>query len=336
MAKKFKNPSGRKNIIRQLLLSDDPSDLFSGVAIELTKEERGLILEERYFNKLKELALKYGDLRALEAIKLDRNGITDPSLLSERVRSELSEKLQEEYLELARKNAEEALRSGWHTGIADTNKALESDGRAAVKTAPRELKSYAIDSQPGKIILEDVEKWRLRPEVVRVLSNREGYSGNIYSVFFGGGVSKDDERFFTSLRDSLERGLSEKEATKRAMEAIKETPTTFEVIRNVVRTETQRAMQAGIVDSTKTTGLIPAYLFDSVNDDRETPFCRSRHGLLILSDDNELLQQCTPPLHYQCRSSLIPLTRRAFESRGGLKQAQKDRIKLLNAPIFKW
>lgn len=49
------------------------------------------------------------------------------------------------------------------------------------------------------------------------------------------------------------------------------------------------------------------YLFMAIRDHRTTEWCKSRHGLVYAKDD-PLLKAESPPVHYNCRSEILPLT----------------------------
>lgn len=54
-------------------------------------------------------------------------------------------------------------------------------------------------------------------------------------------------------------------------------------------------------------GLVTGMQHSSVLDSRTTPICRSLHGKCYRIDDPQL-DRFTPPLHYNCRSVLLPIT----------------------------
>lgn len=48
------------------------------------------------------------------------------------------------------------------------------------------------------------------------------------------------------------------------------------------------------------------YLYMAIRDHRTTKWCRTRHGLVYAKDD-PLLKSETPPIHWNCRSEILPL-----------------------------
>jgi SPP1 gp7 family putative phage head morphogenesis protein len=80
-------------------------------------------------------------------------------------------------------------------------------------------------------------------------------------------------------------------------------------IENVVRTNSMRAYNQGWNDMAYADGmadLVPAAEFVAILDDRTTEICTEMHGRLLTRNEVGAL---TPPLHYQCRSVLVWLTK---------------------------
>lgn len=55
--------------------------------------------------------------------------------------------------------------------------------------------------------------------------------------------------------------------------------------------------------------IIVAYQYSAVMDDATTEVCRRLHGKVYSKDDASFLATVTPPLHWNCRSLLVPVTR---------------------------
>lgn len=75
----------------------------------------------------------------------------------------------------------------------------------------------------------------------------------------------------------------------------------------IVETETTRyynQTRRDIYDSSRD---VTHYLFMSVRDHATTKWCKTRHGL-VYSKDDPLLKRETPPIHWNCRSEILPLT----------------------------
>jgi SPP1 gp7 family putative phage head morphogenesis protein len=84
----------------------------------------------------------------------------------------------------------------------------------------------------------------------------------------------------------------------------------------IVRTETTRYYNQARKDYYDASEDVTHYLFMAVRDKATTPWCtastvngkRGRHGLVYAKDD-PLLKTETPPIHWNCRSELLPLNR---------------------------
>ena len=53
-------------------------------------------------------------------------------------------------------------------------------------------------------------------------------------------------------------------------------------------------------------GGVVSYRFKAVLDERTSVMCRTCNGMTIRASDKEALRRFTPPLHYNCRSHLVP------------------------------
>lgn len=84
-------------------------------------------------------------------------------------------------------------------------------------------------------------------------------------------------------------------------------------LENIARTESSAAYTQGrLAVFLDPRNGCAALQFAAILDNRTTDICRSRDGLIMLIDDPRLAAN-TPPLHYQCRSILSPLTRSTWE-----------------------
>lgn len=78
-------------------------------------------------------------------------------------------------------------------------------------------------------------------------------------------------------------------------------------LENIARTETSSALTQGrLIRFTAPDSNTVAVQFVAIMDARTTPICQSRDGMIMRLDDPRLPAN-TPPLHYMCRSTLIPV-----------------------------
>ena len=80
-------------------------------------------------------------------------------------------------------------------------------------------------------------------------------------------------------------------------------------VSNWIETGVVNEYERGRWDATRHPAVADAlwgYRFDAVLDDRTSNICRSLHNLRMEKDDPEV-RQWSPPLHFNCRSTLIPV-----------------------------
>lgn len=79
-------------------------------------------------------------------------------------------------------------------------------------------------------------------------------------------------------------------------------------LENIARTETTSALTQGRLNKFREPGSrVAGVQFVAILDARTTEMCRSRDGLMLRLNDPRLALN-TPPLHYQCRSTLVPVS----------------------------
>lgn len=79
-------------------------------------------------------------------------------------------------------------------------------------------------------------------------------------------------------------------------------------LENIARTESVAAYNQGRLASFRDNPFVFAVQFSAVLDNRTTDICRDRDGLILGLTDPRL-EANIPPLHFQCRSTLVPITR---------------------------
>lgn len=105
-----------------------------------------------------------------------------------------------------------------------------------------------------------------------------------------------------TVQETIQKGLSEADAQK----YLKERFTEFKQkrVNAIARTESTRAYNFGLVQ--RSIDVIKGYRYSAVLDAKTTHICKERHGKFIPADNYTLLAYNTPPLHVNCRSTLIP------------------------------
>jgi SPP1 gp7 family putative phage head morphogenesis protein len=173
-------------------------------------------------------------------------------------------------------------------------------------------------------------------DIIRAINGHDKIrvSKDIYREIFRQGIKYELE-LIEAYREYVKRSEDAKTAMK---EAIKDT--VFEnakgIFEKVATTETTTAMNKGTLDAGETESFIAGYQFRAIMDERTTIYCRPRNNMLISKNDPVTLAANTPPLHYNCRSGLIPMTKREIALLGGENRLQLDRIKFATLETFNW
>jgi SPP1 gp7 family putative phage head morphogenesis protein len=70
------------------------------------------------------------------------------------------------------------------------------------------------------------------------------------------------------------------------------------------RTKTTELFNRGRVSFFDSTGIVEAYQYSAILDDRTTVICAGLHGKIFKAGEQPI-----PPLHFNCRSVVVPITR---------------------------
>lgn len=124
-----------------------------------------------------------------------------------------------------------------------------------------------------------------------------------------------EETVLNRIRKELERGLDEglppKEMTKRVQQTAETWMSDFHA-QTIARTETGKFYNAGRLarwQDPETNGFVEALQYDAILDRRTTHVCKSLDGKIISIQDQATIAEMTPPNHFQCRSTWLPVTR---------------------------
>lgn len=119
------------------------------------------------------------------------------------------------------------------------------------------------------------------------------------------------ERIKEHLRVALKEGLT----TKELIDHIQKVITTW-LSRNhaetIARVETSKMYNAGRLArwlDPDTNGFVEALQYDSIVDRRTTPMCKSLDGMVVAVSNGSMIDQYTPPNHYNCRATWLPITK---------------------------
>lgn len=95
---------------------------------------------------------------------------------------------------------------------------------------------------------------------------------------------------------------------KAAVEAVEAAgKTTYSRAKMIVETETTYYYNKTRRDLYDKSADVTHYLYMAIRDHRTTKWCKTRHGLVYRKDD-PLFDKETPPIHWNCRSEILPLS----------------------------
>lgn len=129
----------------------------------------------------------------------------------------------------------------------------------------------------------------------------------------------------TAINAIIVQALETGATNKQLMATLKQVLPTFTKPRLevIARTETASAYNNGRIQYFRKSQFVEAVQFTAILDARTTKICRKRDGLVMKLTDDRLATN-TPPLHFNCRSVLIPVDRFDWEDlQNGDKDAQQ-------------
>lgn len=182
---------------------------------------------------------------------------------------------------------------------------------AALKLAEKEteLDKKRLAKAPRSLaeIMELYDKWRkglYKPKSVvkKAIDIKNKYIGAVQKAWTK--YSEDFREGGAETQQDIQKKIQE------------EAETTIPRAQTIVRTETTRYYNQARRDYYDKGDEVTHYLFLAVRDSATTPWCtprtvdgkRGRSGL-VYSKDDPLLDKETPPVHWNCRSELLPLNR---------------------------
>jgi SPP1 gp7 family putative phage head morphogenesis protein len=124
-----------------------------------------------------------------------------------------------------------------------------------------------------------------------------------------------EETVLNRIRKELEQGLEEGLPPKEMTARVKATVGTWMSdwhAQTIARTETGKFYNAGRLarwQDPETNGFVEALQYDAILDTRTTTVCRHLDGKIISIEDQATIAEMTPPNHFQCRSTWLPVTK---------------------------
>ena len=118
-----------------------------------------------------------------------------------------------------------------------------------------------------------------------------------------------EEVIETRLKPALERAIEDGMTMKQFQKQVRDVVISDAHAENIFRTNVATSFSQGNLEASRSAhgkAAIPAMEFVAVLDDRTTPQCDERNGNIYPADGVESLD-IVPPLHFMCRSDLIPV-----------------------------
>lgn len=123
-------------------------------------------------------------------------------------------------------------------------------------------------------------------------------------------------RIQSKVKAGLARGASPKEIIADVLKTTKITEFQAKTLTRTAITATQTLALKNVVDDNKE--IVKGYLFSAILDSRTSPICSYHNGKVYEVDDKRFV----PPLHWNCRSSLVPV----LKSKEELEQVAKENV----------
>jgi SPP1 gp7 family putative phage head morphogenesis protein len=114
-------------------------------------------------------------------------------------------------------------------------------------------------------------------------------------------------RIQTKVKAGLASGTPNDEIIKDVLKTTRLTEVQVRTLTRTSITSTQSAAMSNVIGTNK--GLISGYVFTAILDSRTSPICAHHNGRIYAVDDKRFL----PPLHWNCRSALIPVVKSKSE-----------------------
>jgi SPP1 gp7 family putative phage head morphogenesis protein len=174
--------------------------------------------------------------------------------------------------------------------------------------------SFEVTAEPARFP-EAVDWFSKRVVLTRSEAAKLGEEAGRRAFWVGGGLQLAQiQRVFDKLGKAVADGTPFDEWRKSVKDELRNDHHAETVFRNA----TQRSLNAGRWRQMREPGVLafrPYWLFDGVEDSRQSPICRRCNGV-ILPADHAWWQTHTPLLHHRCRSSIRNMRRSEAQRRG--------------------
>lgn len=160
----------------------------------------------------------------------------------------------------------------------------------------------------------------VRPKPREIMSDITGASmrgeksltGNIKNISAG-----ELLRIQTRIKNGKKEGLSNREILKNVKGSANITKAQIKALTSTSMTSTQRDALTEVM--AENPHLFKGFMFTAVLDDRTSSICRHHHGEICAIDDKRFM----PPLHFNCRSIMVPVIKSKKELQSLVKEDKK-------------
>ena len=207
---------------------------------------------------------------------------------------------------------------------ADVTKEVSRFGRELLSHNVNSMKEFStsqLDFHTDNIYKEvnkfyDAKKPKAKELLTEITGNNikgsKSITQNVKNITAGELV-----RIQTKVKGGLALNKSKKEIINDVLKTTKIGEHQAKTLTRTAITSTQAAATRKVVDANR--DIIEGYMFTAILDSRTSPICSHHNGIVYDIDDKRF----EPPLHWNCRSSLIPIVK----SKNKLLDSKISRLK---------
>jgi SPP1 gp7 family putative phage head morphogenesis protein len=194
----------------------------------------------------------------------------------------------------------------WYKGL---DKLVYSATRAGILRAHFELlrlrELYEFSDDHWEVIPEGYDYDVVIPEEARDFIKKHSYEVGVIT----------EDTVLNRIREELEKGLDNgdsPEMMKNRMNDVTDTWVSEWHAQTIARTETGKFYNAGRLarwTDPETNGFVEALQYDAIVDTRTTDLCEHLDGKIVAITNERAVAEYTPPNHFQCRATWLPVTK---------------------------
>jgi SPP1 gp7 family putative phage head morphogenesis protein len=194
----------------------------------------------------------------------------------------------------------------WYKGL---DKLVYSATRAGILRAHLEMlrlrELYEFNEDWWEVTPEGYDYDVVIPEEARDFIKKHSYEVGVIT----------EDTVLNRLRDELEKGLDNgdsPEMMKNRMNDVTDTWVSEWHAQTIARTETGKFYNAGRLarwTDPETNGFVEALQYDAIVDTRTTDLCEHLDGKIVALSNDRMVAEYTPPNHFQCRATWLPVTK---------------------------